>query len=64
LGAMGQSNWLAAPPPSPHPKRTWKVPCVYINTSPIQQAKVNQHPRPHHPLDGHYDAVVDEPQLG
>jgi hypothetical protein len=25
---------------------------------------VNQHPPLHHPLDTHYDSVVDEPQLG
>jgi hypothetical protein len=26
-------------------------------------ARVNQQPSTHHPLDGHYDSVVDEPQL-
>jgi hypothetical protein len=60
-GAMGQSNWLVAPPP---PQRTWKVLCVYTNTSLNHLAAVNQHPPPHHPLDAHYDSVVDEPQLG
>ncbi len=63
-GAMGQSYWLVGPHRPPNPKRTCKVPCDYINTSPIHLDTVNQHPPAHHPLDAHYNSVVDEPQLG
>ncbi len=54
---------LACRPPK-NKRRTWKVLCVFSNTSPSHLAAVNQRPPAHHPLDAHYDSVVDEPQLG
>ncbi len=62
LGSNGPIKLACRPPKKK--KRTWIVLCVFTNTSPNHLTVVNQHPPLHHPLDTHYDSVVDEPQLG